>query len=365
MAIHRDTPTAPTECNTASASREAFLLLRSVFTVAPILFGLDKFLGLLTDWDALSRPAGRRPGAGHRPPGDARRRCGGDRRRPGRRGAAAHRRLRRRRVARRHHREPAAHRWLRRHRPARLRAAGRRAGPGPPRPRLRAPRPPRRTWRDRNRTGPVPGAAGRPRRRTASTSPAPSAPRPLPGAHSGWRSTPTRRPRHPAAWRTPTPRCSARARSTSPRSPTTRTTTSWCSPRHPGALGLRTPHAAVPRHGPRRVPAGAADPRAVQARARGRAVRPAPPGPGAADRPGGRLATDQSAPARRRGRRRGRAPVHDPARRPDRRNHDHDLDDARCAAAGCALARRVPRPHLLGSTGGTWRADDTRSEGPP
>jgi hypothetical protein len=39
-----------------SASREAFLLLRSVFTVAPILFGLDKFLGLLTDWERYLAP---------------------------------------------------------------------------------------------------------------------------------------------------------------------------------------------------------------------------------------------------------------------------------------------------------------------
>jgi hypothetical protein len=56
MAIHRDTPTTPAEAMTASASREAFLLLRSVFTAAPILFGLDKFLGLLTDWDRYLAP---------------------------------------------------------------------------------------------------------------------------------------------------------------------------------------------------------------------------------------------------------------------------------------------------------------------
>lgn len=31
-------------------SHEALLLLRTVFTVAPILFGLDKFTNLLTDW---------------------------------------------------------------------------------------------------------------------------------------------------------------------------------------------------------------------------------------------------------------------------------------------------------------------------
>jgi hypothetical protein len=38
------------------ASRQAFLLLRSVFTVAPILFGLDKFLNLLTDWPQYLAP---------------------------------------------------------------------------------------------------------------------------------------------------------------------------------------------------------------------------------------------------------------------------------------------------------------------
>jgi uncharacterized membrane protein YphA (DoxX/SURF4 family) len=31
-------------------SRQAFLLLRTVFTVAPILFGLDKFANVLTEW---------------------------------------------------------------------------------------------------------------------------------------------------------------------------------------------------------------------------------------------------------------------------------------------------------------------------
>ena len=37
-------------------AHQAFLLLRTVFTVAPILFGLDKFLGLLTDWDHYLAP---------------------------------------------------------------------------------------------------------------------------------------------------------------------------------------------------------------------------------------------------------------------------------------------------------------------
>jgi hypothetical protein len=34
----------------------AFLLLRTVFTVAPILFGLDKFTNLLTDWPHYLAP---------------------------------------------------------------------------------------------------------------------------------------------------------------------------------------------------------------------------------------------------------------------------------------------------------------------
>lgn len=37
-------------------AHQAFLLLRTVFTVAPILFGLDKFFGLLTDWEEYLAP---------------------------------------------------------------------------------------------------------------------------------------------------------------------------------------------------------------------------------------------------------------------------------------------------------------------
>jgi uncharacterized membrane protein YphA (DoxX/SURF4 family) len=37
-------------------ARQAFLLLRTVFTVAPILFGLDKFFNLLTDWTGYLAP---------------------------------------------------------------------------------------------------------------------------------------------------------------------------------------------------------------------------------------------------------------------------------------------------------------------
>ena len=35
---------------------EAFLLLRTVFTVAPIVFGLDKFAQVLSDWDYYLAP---------------------------------------------------------------------------------------------------------------------------------------------------------------------------------------------------------------------------------------------------------------------------------------------------------------------
>ena len=37
-------------------ARDAFRLLRIVFTVAPILFGLDKFTNLLTDWERYLAP---------------------------------------------------------------------------------------------------------------------------------------------------------------------------------------------------------------------------------------------------------------------------------------------------------------------
>jgi len=39
-----------------SGARQAYLLLRTVFTIAPIAFGLDKFIGLLTDWDDYLAP---------------------------------------------------------------------------------------------------------------------------------------------------------------------------------------------------------------------------------------------------------------------------------------------------------------------
>lgn len=35
---------------------QAFLLLRTIFTIAPILFGLDKFFNVLTDWPRYLAP---------------------------------------------------------------------------------------------------------------------------------------------------------------------------------------------------------------------------------------------------------------------------------------------------------------------
>ena len=48
------------------AEHQAFLLLRTVFTVAPILFGLDKFANVLTSWDKYLAPW-----INHLVPGDA------------------------------------------------------------------------------------------------------------------------------------------------------------------------------------------------------------------------------------------------------------------------------------------------------
>ena len=60
------TTPAPITHFPAGAER-AYLLLRSVFTVAPIAFGLDKFAGLMTDWDPYLAPwiDGLVPGTAH------------------------------------------------------------------------------------------------------------------------------------------------------------------------------------------------------------------------------------------------------------------------------------------------------------
>ena len=64
------TPLRRTAVSTARShdgADQAFLLLRTVFTVAPIAFGLDKFAGLLTDWEKYLAPwvNGLVPGTAH------------------------------------------------------------------------------------------------------------------------------------------------------------------------------------------------------------------------------------------------------------------------------------------------------------
>ena len=55
MTTDHATPTQ-TDRATLVGPEGAFLLLRSVFTIAPIAFGLDKFAGVLTDWDRYLAP---------------------------------------------------------------------------------------------------------------------------------------------------------------------------------------------------------------------------------------------------------------------------------------------------------------------
>ncbi len=47
---------APARIRSATPSERAYLLLKTVFTVAPILFGLDKFFNILTDWTYYLAP---------------------------------------------------------------------------------------------------------------------------------------------------------------------------------------------------------------------------------------------------------------------------------------------------------------------
>jgi len=48
--------TTATPTGTDVGADRAFLLLRTVFTIAPIAFGLDKFAELLTDWEQYLAP---------------------------------------------------------------------------------------------------------------------------------------------------------------------------------------------------------------------------------------------------------------------------------------------------------------------
>src|SRR3954451_12587087 len=52
---HRPQPTVRT-ADATDPAYQAFWLLRLGFTVAPILFGLDKFLGVLVDWTRYLAP---------------------------------------------------------------------------------------------------------------------------------------------------------------------------------------------------------------------------------------------------------------------------------------------------------------------
>src|SRR6478672_6324201 len=53
MTIHL---TRSGKTTTSDPTYQAFVLLRTVFTVAPIAFGLDKFANLLTDWPQYLAP---------------------------------------------------------------------------------------------------------------------------------------------------------------------------------------------------------------------------------------------------------------------------------------------------------------------
>lgn len=56
MTTTHDHPTAPDVRPSLVGAEGAFLLLRSVFTIAPIAFGLDKFAEVLTEWDKYLAP---------------------------------------------------------------------------------------------------------------------------------------------------------------------------------------------------------------------------------------------------------------------------------------------------------------------
>ena len=60
-------PPSSTAEHRHDAQHQAFLLLRTAFTVAPVVFGLDKFFDVLTDWQRYLAPTvdGLVPGTGH------------------------------------------------------------------------------------------------------------------------------------------------------------------------------------------------------------------------------------------------------------------------------------------------------------
>ena len=56
MTTTQATPTATRRGDRHDPSYQAFLLLRTAFTVAPVIFGLDKFAEVLTDWEQYLAP---------------------------------------------------------------------------------------------------------------------------------------------------------------------------------------------------------------------------------------------------------------------------------------------------------------------
>lgn len=58
MSVHSraDRTSVITSRSLRSPQHQAFLLLRTVFTIAPILFGIDKFTNILTDWTIYLAP---------------------------------------------------------------------------------------------------------------------------------------------------------------------------------------------------------------------------------------------------------------------------------------------------------------------
>ena len=55
-ASHAATPPATTSPQLSNPAYQAFMLLRTGFTVAPILFGLDKFFDWMVDWRTYLAP---------------------------------------------------------------------------------------------------------------------------------------------------------------------------------------------------------------------------------------------------------------------------------------------------------------------
>ena len=56
MSTEGRTAHTPGQAALSDPAYQAFLALRTVFTIAPIVFGLDKFANLLTDWPGYLAP---------------------------------------------------------------------------------------------------------------------------------------------------------------------------------------------------------------------------------------------------------------------------------------------------------------------